>query len=265
MQYRNVFIIGVDGAGDAVFHTECPNIKRVEAWGGKLSHARTVYPTISAQCWGSLLLAVRPEMHRYDNDLVTDTKAFLNSPYKTIYSLIKENYPDWETASFSSWEAINIGIIEDLPEIKKVSLPDDRIADACAEYIRNSGNGAVFLQLDDVDHMGHTHGYRSDAYYKQMRQADTYLGKIFDAIEDSGKRADSLIFVVSDHGGGGADLYQHGSMEDEDMNIFILSYDGHEEKEERFQGKNIMDIVPYILRKLEIKIPEYCGDHDSKN
>lgn len=257
MQYRNVFIIGIDGAGDAVFHAECPNIKKVKEWGGKLCHAKTVYPSISAQCWGSLLLAVNPEMHQYDNDLVTDTKAFLNSPYKTIYSLIKENYPNWEIASFSSWESINIGIIEDIPAIKKVSLPDNKIADACAEYIRKAGDGAVFLQLDDVDHMGHVHGFGSDAYYEQMRRADSYLGKVLDAIEDSGKRTDSLIFVVADHGGGGTDLYKHGSREDKDMDIFILSYDGHDKEEESFQGKNIMDIVPFILRKLEIKIPEY--------
>lgn len=257
MQYRNVFIIGIDGAGAAVFHTECQNIKRVVQWGGKLSPAKTVYPSISAECWGSLLLAVTPEMHQYDNDLVTDTKAFLKSPYKTVYALIKESHPDWEIASFSSWESINIGIIEDIPEIKKVNLPDEKIADDCAEYIRRLGDGAVFLQLDDVDHMGHVHGFESEAYYEQMRGADAYLGKVLDAIEDSGKRADSLIFVVADHGGGGIDLYEHGSREDKDMNIFILSYEGQEKKEESFEGDSIMDIVPFILRKLEIKIPEY--------
>ena len=257
MQYKNVFIIGIDGAGDAVFHTECKNIERVLEWGGKLTEAKTVYPSISAQCWGSLLLAVAPERHQYNNDLVTDTKAYLKSPYKTIYSLIKKSYPNWEIASFSSWESINIGIIEDIPGIRKLSLPDDRIFNACADYIRTSGNGAVFLQLDDVDYMGHENGFGSEAYYEQMRRADAYLGKVLDAIEESGKRKDSLIFVVADHGGGGLDPCEHGSMEAKDMNIFILSYDGEEETKESFQGKRIMDIVPFILKKLEIEIPEY--------
>ena len=255
--YTNIFVFGIDGAGSAVFHTECPNIKRLLEWGGSLCHAKTVFPSISAQCWGSLLLGVTPGMHGYNNDLVTDTRAYLNSPYPTLCAMVKEAYPDWEIASFSSWESINIGIIEDLPGIRKVSLPDETIAAACAKYVREGADGIVFLQLDDVDHEGHVSGFGSKAYYEQMKRADNGIGQILDAIEESGKKESSLIMVTADHGGGGENVYEHGSRDPKDMDIFIAAYDGRAENGTAFGGGSIMDITPFLLEKMGIQVPAY--------
>ncbi|WP_231571486.1 hypothetical protein [Gordoniibacillus kamchatkensis] len=55
-----VVIIGWDGAGNFVKDANTPNLDRlVRSGAGALSlDARTASPTISAQCWGSLMHGV---------------------------------------------------------------------------------------------------------------------------------------------------------------------------------------------------------------
>ena len=74
-RFRRVAIIGVDGAGAFFKEAETPAFDRIFKDGAVTYSMLTSLPTISAECWGSLLHGVEPELHK-----LTNRKAMEN-PY----------------------------------------------------------------------------------------------------------------------------------------------------------------------------------------
>ncbi|MBQ3860058.1 MAG: alkaline phosphatase family protein, partial [Clostridia bacterium] len=72
MRYKHVFVIGVDGAGSFFRETETPRLDEIFGNGAVSYDVLTSNPTISAQCWGSMLLGVTPEVHGLTNSIVGD-------------------------------------------------------------------------------------------------------------------------------------------------------------------------------------------------
>jgi predicted AlkP superfamily phosphohydrolase/phosphomutase len=78
MDCNRVFIIGLDGAGSFVKAAHSPRIDAILQGGAYTYFAQTVFPTISAECWGALLHGVGPEKHGLNND-VADKDPFQRS------------------------------------------------------------------------------------------------------------------------------------------------------------------------------------------
>ena len=53
--YKRVALIGVDGAGNFFRNTSTPNIDRIFDGGSVAYDVYTATPSISAECWGSML------------------------------------------------------------------------------------------------------------------------------------------------------------------------------------------------------------------
>lgn len=244
---QRVIIIGWDGAGHFVQKAHTPRLDGI-ARGGVIGYeAQTVMPTISAQCWGSLLHGVAPEKHGLTNDIAARETYAANSPYPSVFRVVREQEPDAKLAAFSSWNPINTGIIEEglevhkgtaeteelaeeeaarLPEtatagIPRVTRKDRRIALAAAGYIREHPDfRLLFVQFDLPDAAGHQEGYDTPHQWRSIESTDEHTGLILDALEEQGLMADSLLILVSDHGGGGAHPNDHGSDHPMDRNIF---------------------------------------------
>ncbi|MBE6529512.1 MAG: hypothetical protein E7680_02775 [Ruminococcaceae bacterium] len=126
--YKYVAIIGVDGAGD--FHRGSneytPNINRIFANGAVTYRALTEMPSISAQCWGSLMHGVSPNYHRLNNGSIAANPYPTDSPYPSIFRVIHEADPDAKMASIVEWEPINYGIVEDGIGVDKITLPNEK-------------------------------------------------------------------------------------------------------------------------------------------
>ncbi|NQX66241.1 alkaline phosphatase family protein [Paenibacillus alba] len=220
---QRVFILGMDGAGSFLEHTETPVIDSFLQKGAVTYRAQAESPTISAQCWGSVLHGVRPEKHLLTNELAASEKFPVDSPYPSIFRLTREAWADAKLASFVGWSPINDGIIEDEQEIHKVSLPDDQLVAALENYLDNNPDvKLLFMQLDEPDGSGHKYGYgpNSPDYLKAISRCDQLFGKVLDAIERLQLLEDSLIILLTDHGGGGADAYNHGSDHPMDKQVF---------------------------------------------
>ena len=71
--YKHVVIVGVDGAGRFFADADTPNIDRIFKNGACTFDMLTAEPTISAQCWGSMLLGVPPEVHKLTNGIVASS------------------------------------------------------------------------------------------------------------------------------------------------------------------------------------------------
>ena len=68
--YKHVIVIGVDGAGAFFKDANTPFIDNIFKGYASSYSVLTSNPTISAQCWGSLLHGVTPVFHKLTNSVV---------------------------------------------------------------------------------------------------------------------------------------------------------------------------------------------------
>ncbi|CAG7652250.1 alkaline phosphatase family protein [Paenibacillus allorhizosphaerae] len=238
-----VIIFGWDGAGNFVTAAETPHLDNLIRQGTFAFDALTVSPTISAQCWGALMHGVTPDKHGLTNEIVGRQTYPDDSPYPSIFRAAREADPDAKLASFCSWNPINHGIIEssigvhkatveladedaslpNAPEhkVQRASAIDRRLAMDAASYIRaNSDVKLLYIDFDLPDAAGHQFGYNTPEQLQAIGETDGHTGIVLRAIEEAGILEDSLIIVVSDHGGGGERSHQHGSDHPLDKTIF---------------------------------------------
>lgn len=222
-QIKRVFILGMDGAGNFIQNTDTPNIDAFLSKGAVTYMAQAQLPTISAECWGSILHGVVPERHGLNNEIASTQTYPANSPYPSIFRLAREAWPEAKLAAFSSWAPIVNGIVEEGLGIHKQALPDDELVSAIETYIeQNNDVKLLYMQLDDPDASGHKYGYGADSsgYLKAITRMDELFGRILRVIEQQGLLEDSLVILVTDHGGGGANKHDHGSDHPMDKNVF---------------------------------------------
>ncbi|KKO52482.1 alkaline phosphatase family protein [Paenibacillus sp. DMB20] len=220
---KRVFILGMDGAGNFIQNTPTPYIDEFLKKGAVSYTAQAPSPTISAECWGSVLHGVNPEKHQLNNDVAANRVYPSDSPYPSVFRLAREAWPDAKLAAFSSWTPINHGIIEDDLGIHKESKPDTELVSAIETYLeQNADVKLLFMQLDEPDASGHKYGYGPDSpeYLNAITRNDELFGRVLGTIEKLGLLADSLIILLTDHGGGGEHKYNHGSDHPMDKNVF---------------------------------------------
>lgn len=220
MKCKHVFILGFDGAGTAPEKLDTPNMDRVFSRGAYTYRAQTAFPTISAECWGTMLHSVEPEQHRLTNEVVSREPYPVDSPYPSIFRILREQRPGAVMASFSEWAPINSGIIEDGLDVYRASKHGEKLGLLIADYLREKKPDLLFMQLDGPDEGGHTYGYFTEGHYEAVREADQVLGMVLDAIEREGMWDDSLILLTTDHGGGGGNPRSHGADHPLDKTIY---------------------------------------------
>lgn len=214
--YKRVALIGVDGAGTYFRQTDTPHIDRIFAEGSVSFDTYTATPSISAECWGSMLHGVTPDLHRLTNGLVSSVPYDPESPFPSAFRIIRENDPDCELASFCNWNPINTGIIEDGLDVHKDRGRDAEICDKICAYLEDHDPKFLFVQFDEVDGAGHRHGYGTEGHLSQITVTDDYIGRIWEMYEKRGFAEDTLFIVTADHGGIG---YSHGGSSEEEMRV----------------------------------------------
>ncbi|OCT11359.1 nucleotide pyrophosphatase [Paenibacillus pectinilyticus] len=218
---QRVIIIGWDGAGTFVRDAHTPNLDRLFATGAHTLEAQTASPTISAECWGSLLHGVNPVKHGLNNNKAGAELFPDDSPYPSIFRVAREAFPHAQLAAYSAWKPINDGIIEPSIDVHKISIPDGELVHAIATYIEeNPDFKLLYVQLDLPDAAGHQHGYNTPGQLRAIEETDRHMGVIIEALVEADLLKDSLIIAVTDHGGGGEDAFNHGSDHPLDKTIF---------------------------------------------
>lgn len=217
---NRVVILGIDGAGGFIQNADAPHIHTLLKAGAYSYDAQTVYPSISAECWGSLLYGVKPDRHGLDNDRAIHGRIPEDFPYASLFKLARRQWPDAPLSAFSCWAPINTGIIENTINVHMESKPDPELAEAIVDYIHQQPDfKLMFIQLDHPDGAGHKHGFGTDLQLEQIAVTDQYVGMIVKALKDQQLLEDTWILTVTDHGGGGAHPNDHGSDHPMDMTI----------------------------------------------
>lgn len=220
--YDRVVLLGVDGAGAFFNKTETPNIDRMFADGAVTYEMWSVSPSSSAPNWGSMLHGVLPSVHQLDNDIAENYAFNPDSLYPSVFRVIREAYPDATLASFSTWEAINIGIIEEnLGVYKDTAGEDSELIEKIIGYLEENDPKMLFVQFDDCDGAGHGTGYGNETHLNQITITDGYIGRIYDLYQSLGRAENTLFIVTTDHGGT-LNGSHGGSSEVEMKNMFAI-------------------------------------------
>ncbi len=217
----HVVLIGVDGGGAFFREANTPNMDKIFENGAVSYEVLTSKPTISAQCWGSMLHGVIPEFHGLTNAIVGARRFPEDGAFPSVFRVVRENRPEATLASFCNWDPINYGIIEEgLGVVKGHAGNDAEVTDLVCKHIEKEAPTFTFVQFDDCDHAGHANVYGSPKYMEQLELTDGYVQKIYQACQNAGILDSTLFIVTADHGGAGN---SHGGWTDAEKLIMFAA------------------------------------------
>ena len=251
--YKHVIIIGVDGAGRFFRDTDTPNIDRIFEDGAITYDMLTSNPTISAQCWGSMLHGVTPAYHCLTNAIVASTRYPVDSPFPSFFRVIREQDPDAVLAAFSHWDPINFGIIEEGIDVHKVGgISDEALKNEICKYLRKQTPTAMFVQFDEADGAGHSSGYGTEAQLQTISRIDGYIGEIYDVCAQKEILEETLFIVTADHGGNGTG---HGGWTEGEKYVMFAAT-GKTVVHGTIGEMEIRDTAAIVLHALGHEVPE---------
>ena len=250
--YKYVVVLGVDGMGAYCKYADSKNINRIFKDGATSYECLAVYRTISAQCWGSMLMGVAPDVHGLTNQKIIDEENIDGFP--TVFKYIHEAFPDSHSASFCCWNPINHGIIEDIPGVTREKVGDAAIPERVKQYIAERGAPTfLFIQMNSIDASGHKNGYGTPDYLRDIEAVDGYIGEIYQAYVNAGVIDDTLFMVTADHGGINT---AHGGDTPEEMNVYFGAA-GHSVNNVTLSSVCIQDIPAIVCYALGISGGEH--------
>jgi hypothetical protein len=290
-QKKALFVI-VDGiSADTKEKIKTPNLDAIAKAGGysrayvggeKGGYSET--PTISAVGYNSLLTGTWVNKHNVRDNDIKDP----NYCYWTIFRFLKDQYPQKQTAVFSSWldnrtKLVGDGIPEtdyfrtdyffDGMELDTVSFPhdkeklymhhiDEKVVDEAADYIAGNGPDLSWVYLEYTDDMGHRYG-DSEQFHKAVEIMDAQMGRLWKAVQwrEKNFNEDWQIFITTDHGRDAKTGRGHGGQSDRERSTWIVT----SAKNLNPVFKNgagqtslpgVVDIMPTMARHLGITIPK---------
>jgi predicted AlkP superfamily pyrophosphatase or phosphodiesterase len=208
---KHVVMIGLDGWGAySVEKADMPNVKKLMADGSYTLKKRSVLPSSSAVNWASMYMGAGPELHGYTDwgsqtpDLpsrVTDKDGI----FPTIFGLLRQSDPKAEIGCIYEWAGIRY-VVDTLAlnhdkHVSEASKEPAATARYAVEYIKKARPNLVNIVFDEPDHVGHTEGHDTPAYYTKLTELDGYVGQIVQAVKDAGMLDETIFIVTADHGG----------------------------------------------------------------
>ena len=257
-KYSHVIVVGIDGAGAFIKNADTPCFDRIFASGAVTYDALASNPTISAECWGSMLLGVGPEVHKLTNEIVSKEPYPVDAAFPSLFRRIREVRPEAELGSFCQWSPITRGIVEQNLGVEHATGLDTLLTPKICRYIRSKLPEFLFIQLDSVDGAGHRNGYGTEKHLQRISEVDGYLGAIYGAAEAAGILEDTLFIAIADHGGTnpGTGKGSHGGWTDGEKYVTFAAR-GKNVRQGTVEQMNIRDLAAIVLYALGLEIPAF--------
>lgn len=234
-------------------------------------------PTISAVGYNSLLTGTWANKHNvWDNDIEAP-----NYHYWTIFRFFKNQYPEKQTAIFSTWLDNRTKLIgEDLPEtghlkmdytfdgleLDTLSFPhqdpfyiqkiDEKVTAQAAYTLKEKGPDLTWVYLQFTDNTGHDYG-DSPENDRAVEIIDRQVGEIYASVKyrEQHYNEDWLVFVTTDHGRKAVDGKHHGGQSQREKTIWIVTNLKKPNKYFYHSQPAIVDLLPSLADHLQIDIP----------
>src|SRR6267142_6321216 len=198
---EHVVVIGCDGFGSLGFTaTNAPILHQLMRGGAYTLHARGVLPTVSSPNWASMIMGAGPEQHGItSNDW--QTNKFDIAPvavgsggiFPTIFGLLREPKPKAFLACVHDWDGFGRLIDPRVPDLLENVKGSPAAADRAIEVIHQRKPTFLFIHFDDVDHAGHTFGWKSPEYFQAVEEVDALIGKVLAALTEAGIRQQTIV------------------------------------------------------------------------
>ena len=205
----HLVIIGMDGwASEGMDKAEMPVLKQFIAEGSSTMFKTSVVPSLSTENWASMFNGTPPEMHGFYSEIGDSWRAPLVIPAymdkrgitPTVFTLIREKYPAIEMGAIHQWSGIS-NLIDKEAFNHYAHLSFQGVCDDAAEYIRTKKPDLALIVWDEPDATAHEKTWYSKYYFDKLKELDSFIGKIKQALEDAGILNDTIIIFTSDHGG----------------------------------------------------------------
>ncbi len=256
-KYSHVIVVGVDGAGAWFRNTDTPNFDRIFSDGAVTYQALSSKPTISAECWGSMLIGVGPEVHKLTNKRVSTLPYPLWSKYPSLFRRIRKAYPDAELGSYCDWKPITNGIVERFKGVSHYSARDKELTPVICDYIMKKKPDFLFIHFDSTDGAGHKNGYGTQEHLKAIHEVDKLIGDVYSAAQEAGILEDTLFMVIADHGGTNENgKGSHGGWTDEEKYVTFGAV-GKGVNRGEIETMNIRDLAAIVLYAFGIEAPDF--------
>ena len=264
-KFDHVIVVGIDGVGGFVKDAVTPNFDAIFENGAVTYTALSCFPTASAECWGSMLIGVGPEVHKLNNVSVKDTPYPADAAFPTVFKRIREAMPDAALGAFCNWSPIASGIVEENLGVTKDSGGEEVLTERICNYIREKAPTFLFIQYDSGDYVGHDKGYGSQEQLQQITTLDGYLKRVYDATLGANME-NTLFMAISDHGGTAWDgihgkpwdgkTATHGGWTDVEKLVTFAAV-GKGVRKTQIKSMNIRDLCAIILYALGIEAPAF--------
>lgn len=260
-KYSHVIVVGIDGAGSFIKDAYTPAFDRIFANGAITYDALASNPSISAECWGSMLLGVGPEVHKLTNAIVSKEEYPEDSDFPSLFKRISKAIQNAELGSYCDWNPITAGMIEKSVGVSTATARDTELTPIICDYIRSKKPTFLFIQFDSVDGAGHHNGYGTEAHLKRISEVDELVDNVYTAAKDANMLDDTLFVVIADHGGTnpGTGRGSHGGWTDEEKYV-TFAVAGKTVLCGRPPKANVRDLSAIVLYALGVDIPEFSED-----
>ncbi len=171
---------------------------------------RSALPSSSAINWASMFMGAGPELHGYTEwgsktPELPSRVLNKNGIFPTIFQLLRDARPEAEIGCLYEWDGIKY-LVDTLSMSYHYHVADynktpKELGNMASAYIKEKHPTLVAICYDSPDHTGHTEGHDTPAYYEKLKELDTYVGQIVQAVKDAGILDDTIFILTSDHGG----------------------------------------------------------------
>jgi predicted AlkP superfamily pyrophosphatase or phosphodiesterase len=112
----------------------------------------------------------------------------------------------------------------------------------------------LFVHFDDVDHAGHSSGWKSSQYMQAVEEVDGLIGNLLAALTEAGIREQTVVIMTADHGGKGK---SHGEPTMEEIEIpVIVAGPGIKRGHEIKSPVNTYDTAATVAALFRLKPPQ---------
>lgn len=252
---KKVLIIGIDGCRpDALLKAKTPNIDQLWQNGAYSFKAKTDELSSSGICWTSMLTGVWHDKHQVVSNAYKHPNV---EEYPHFFRRLKQEKPALKTYSIVNWKPIHAILQENDATEAKRRLFDRRVAGKSARTLKRKEVDVMYVQLDEVDHAGHTYDFSPDSpeYLQAIEKSDRQVGKILRGLYKRSSYADEnwLIIVTTDHGGSN---YMHGENIPDHTTVFYMASGNDVEKGEIVGPVQVVDVAVTALAYLGVNQDE---------